>query len=138
MIPHGLHHRYYAGQLGTYGSMILQPAQFPRGHLGLGQGTYCLDESGNPIPCGTGQVMATLPALPGGGYIPSGQNVQTSPPTATTGTLPIVTTTATTLLQYLPYLAAAGFFLLLATEPRPRSEPEEREIWRATPRRRRR
>lgn len=50
------------------------------GTTGLGQGTYCLDSTGQIISCDSPNIVATLPALPGGGSIPSGQSLQTSPP----------------------------------------------------------
>lgn len=107
MTPHGLHHRYYAHQVGTYGNS----GQFPRGHLG--QADYCLGPAGNVLPCGSPGVMATLPALPGGGLIPSGQNIQTPPPTATTpALLPTAVSSASTMIQMLPWLA--GGLLVLA------------------------
>lgn len=115
MTPHGLHHRYYARDLGTYGAILGASSQFPRGHLaGLGQGEYCLGPAGNVIPCDSSGVMATLPALPGGGWIPSGQNIQTSPPTATTPALPAVGSSATsTLLEMWP-LIAGGVLVSIA------------------------
>lgn len=48
--------------------------------VGLGQGEYCLSQSGQVIPCDSNVVAATIPALPGGGTIPSGQSLQSAPP----------------------------------------------------------
>lgn len=120
---YGLQHRYYARPMAGY------PAgQFPRGHLGLGQGTYCLDSTGEVVPCGTSQVMATLPALPGGGYIASGQNVQTAPPTATSATLPALQPTAgSTFMEYLPLIAGGVFVALLASSGGVKSHETTRE-----------
>lgn len=121
MTPHGVHHRYYArqlapGQLGTYAGSS-SSSQFPRGH-GMGQGEYCLGTAGNVIPCDTSGVMATLPALPGGGWVPSGQNIQTPPPTATTPALPSVLPALTSSLPWLVTAGAVVGLLLLSSGPR--------------------
>lgn len=112
-VPHGLHHRYYARQVGTYGALLSSQSsssQFPRGHQ-MGQSVYCLDAAGNPIACGSGEVMATLPALPGGG-----QNIQTPPPTATSPALPPAPSYTSMFSQALPWLAG-GLVLMLVLSP---------------------